>query len=151
MIEKNDFLKIINLTPLVSIDLILKDESGNYLLGKRLNRPAQGYWFVPGGRIKKNEKIADAMIRISSTETGIEIPLSKTHLLGTFDHIYDDNCFSEKGINTHYVVLAYSANLSNSATFKIDDQHSELKWWSKDDILTSPDVHPNTKAYFTKT
>ena len=63
-------LRIIEFVPLVSIDLILKDRQGQVLLGKRANRPARGYWFVPGGRIRKNEKIADAISRISRSELG---------------------------------------------------------------------------------
>ncbi len=43
MIDQNDFLRIIELTPLVSIDLILKSNDDKYLLGKRLNRPAKNY------------------------------------------------------------------------------------------------------------
>ena len=50
-----DFTTIIKSTPLVSIDLIVRNIEDNVLLGKRTNRPAQGCWFVPGGRVLKDE------------------------------------------------------------------------------------------------
>jgi colanic acid biosynthesis protein WcaH len=42
------FKTIIENTPLVSVDLIIKNEN-KILLGKRVNKPAQGYWFTLGG------------------------------------------------------------------------------------------------------
>ncbi len=47
------FKTIVANTPLISIDLIIQNSQKKILLGKRINRPAQGYWFVPGGRVRK--------------------------------------------------------------------------------------------------
>jgi colanic acid biosynthesis protein WcaH len=152
MIDKDLFLQIIDMTPLVSIDLIIEDKKGKVLLGKRINKPAQGFWFVPGGRIRKNEKISDAFERISETELGASVFIEDAKLFGTYDHIYDDNFHGEQGINTHYVVLAYKVTLKDGAIDKedivTDDQHEEFRWWSVDDLLSDAEVHPNTKAYF---
>ncbi|HGU2589280.1 TPA: NUDIX domain-containing protein, partial [Escherichia coli] len=52
-LHSQDFATIVRSTPLISIDLIVENEFGEILLGKRINRPAQGYWFVPGGRVLK--------------------------------------------------------------------------------------------------
>ena len=152
MISDKQFLHIIDNTPLVSIDLIIEDIQGKVLLGKRTNRPAQGYWFVPGGRIRKNETIADAITRISSTELGIDLSINDVQLFGSYDHIYEDNYLGEDGINTHYVVLAYSLKLPGTIEVSVDkiedDQHSEMRYWAKDTLLEAGDVHANTKAYF---
>ena len=150
--ESNDdklFLQIIEFAPLVSIDLIVKDRQGQVLLGRRANRPARGYWFVPGGRIKKNEKITDAIRRISRTELGIEILLPDAQLLGVFEHMYDDNYLGEEGINTHYVVLAFSSELESEVEILPDDQHAAMKWWPIDKLLGDPNVHQYVKNYFT--
>ncbi|MHC5075082.1 MAG: GDP-mannose mannosyl hydrolase, partial [Planctomycetota bacterium] len=50
-IKDDEFINVIKLTPLVSIDLLIKNADGKYLLGLRENEPAGNYWFVPGGRI----------------------------------------------------------------------------------------------------
>ncbi len=49
-LDRDTFKTIIDTTPLVSIDLLLRNAQGQILVGKRVNRPAQGFWFVPGGR-----------------------------------------------------------------------------------------------------
>ncbi|MCH5770603.1 GDP-mannose mannosyl hydrolase, partial [Salmonella enterica] len=55
MLAEDDFRRAVEMLPLVSIDLLLRDAEGRYLTGLRSNPPAQGAWFVPGGRIRKNE------------------------------------------------------------------------------------------------
>ena len=62
--------------PLISIDLLVQNEHGEYLLGLRNNRPAQGYWFVPGGRVLKNETLDGAFKRLTFEELGIELKRS---------------------------------------------------------------------------
>lgn len=148
MIDDEQFLKIINSTPLVSVDLIIENDNGEILLGKRCNRPAQGFWFVPGGRIRKNEIIADAFTRISKTELGTTLSITNAQLLGAYNHIYQDNFLGKEGINTHYVVLAYKLKWHNSHTIHGDNQHSELTWWLQAELLDNTEVHANTKAYF---
>lgn len=45
----------VSLTLLISIDLIILKKTNEVLLGQRNNCLAKGYWFVPSGRILKNE------------------------------------------------------------------------------------------------
>ena len=146
MLTNEDFLRIVDSTPLVSIDLILRNERGEILLGLRTNRPAQGLWFVPGGRIRKNERVNEALLRISRRELGMEI--SQAKLLGVFDHLYPDNFLGAPDVSTHYVVLGMEATWPVGANVQADDQHDEFKWWTVAEILASVAVHENTKAYF---
>lgn len=147
-LEKDDFLDVIAKTPLVSIDLIIKDSNDRALLGYRNNHPARGFWFVPGGRIRKNETLAQAMKRIALNELRIEISIKDATLLGAYDHMYDDNFDAKQGITTHYIVLGYEIKLPCKQEIKNDIQHSEIQWWSIEDLLKSEAVHRNTKAYF---
>lgn len=140
------FAGIIAATPLVSIDLIVQNDHGEILLGKRNSRPAMGYWFVPGGRIRKNERTRDALARIAQGELGIGVLRGK--LIGVFDHLYEDNVFAIPGIGTHYVVLGYQLEISSAAPIVRDPQHVELKWWTISSLVSSEEVHPNTKLYF---
>ena len=71
MEDKDRFIELIRALPLVSVDLVLVRDGREVLLGLRNNRPAQGWWFVPGGRILKNEKRADALSRVAARELGI--------------------------------------------------------------------------------
>jgi len=146
--EDKHILEIIEATPLVSIDLIIRNPSEKVLLGKRINRPAKGYWFVPGGRIIKNETIVHALKRISKVEMGQDLSTEAHSLLGAYDHIYEDNFLNVDGINTHYVVLAFSILLQQEIDVNPDEQHSDLQWWEIDKLLEDPNVNHNTKAYF---
>lgn len=146
--EDNKILEIIEATPLVSVDLIIRNPFQKVLLGKRINRPAKGYWFVPGGRILKNETINQALKRISEVEIGLNLLTKAPRLLGAYDHIYDDNFLNINGINTHYVVLAFTITVQKEIEVKPDNQHSDLKWWGIDNLLEEQTVHQNTKVYF---
>ncbi len=147
MLSLNLFKTVVESTPLVSIDLIVRNVKGEILLGKRRNRPAQGYWFVPGGRIYKNENIAQAFKRLTSTELSTEILESETKFLGVFEHFYTDSMF-DTGLSTHYVVLAYELIISNFSKQLPVDQHFDYCWLSIDNLMKHSYVHQYSKLYF---
>ena len=148
-LEQKTFETVIDSTPLVSIDLVVLNENNEVLLGQRLNRPAEGFWFVPGGRILKNESLVNAFKRLTLNELGIELELSIAELLGPYDHFYDDCVFNDK-IKTHYVAIAYALRLRKQKldVFPLNKQHAAYKWFSSDELLKSPTVHKHTKLYF---
>ena len=149
-LSREHFLSVIDMTPLVSIDLIIQNPEGNILLGKRCNKPAQNYWFVPGGCIRKNEMLAQAIKRISTTELGFEINIEEVELIGVFDHIYEDNFANAENINTHYVALGYRYKSTHTLNINIDTQHNETDWFGIEELLNRDNVHANTKKYFNK-
>ncbi|MDH3259470.1 MAG: NUDIX domain-containing protein [Acidimicrobiia bacterium] len=145
------FMEVIDRTPLVSIDLVVVDPDQHVLCGWRVNQPARGFWFVPGGRILKGETLDDAFRRIAGSELGHgEWSRSDGRLLGVFEHLYDTNFADVPDISTHYVVLAYRLDVKTRPT-PPDVQHSKYAWWSKSAAATDPvgpTIHPNTAAYF---
>ncbi|MCC6302652.1 MAG: GDP-mannose mannosyl hydrolase [Gammaproteobacteria bacterium] len=143
---REEFSQVVRLTPLVSIDLVVRDAARRLLLGLRENRPARGFWFVPGGRIAKNERLEAAFRRISRMELGRELSPDRARLLGVFEHLYDDNFAGAPGYGTHYIVLAYLVDDHGDFDLPLD-QHSRYEWMSEDDVLHRPDVHPYVRAY----
>ncbi|MBU7437333.1 GDP-mannose mannosyl hydrolase [Paraburkholderia fungorum] len=149
MLTEIDFLDVVRLTPLVAIDLIVRDAEARVLIGHRRNRPARDTWFVPGGRIHKDETLDAAFARIADAELGIaRLARSTARFEGVFEHHYEDNFAAEPGVSTHYIVLAYALQLTSSVPVGRLDQHSEYLWLSPAALLARPDVHENTKAYF---
>ncbi|RDK00813.1 GDP-mannose mannosyl hydrolase [Paraburkholderia lacunae] len=143
------FLNVIDATPLVAIDLIIENETGGYLLGRRVNKPAQGFWFVPGGRIRKNEHLDEAFRRIASEELGrADLSRADADLLGVYEHLYDDNFSGQPGISTHYVVLGYKLRGTIELASLPDLQHTAYRWATAEEITTDATVHLNTQAYF---
>ncbi|WP_198552565.1 NUDIX domain-containing protein [Psychromonas sp. MB-3u-54] len=100
MLPLETFKTVIESSPLVSIDLIVLNSEGQILLGKRTNRPAKGYWFVPVRRILKDESFERAFKRLITAELNLTEVVSK--FKGAYQHFYDDN-FSENQFTTHYV------------------------------------------------
>lgn len=147
-LPREDFATVIRATPLVSIDLILQRPDGAVLLGKRRNEPARDVWFVPGGRIGKDETLDAAFGRILAAETGLVAPRASARLLGVYEHFYMTNALGEAGFGTHYVVLGYELKVAQDADIHGDAQHEDFAWLLPEDLLARTDVHANTKAYF---
>jgi colanic acid biosynthesis protein WcaH len=147
-LDGNTFFTIIKNTPLISVDLIVYNDNDQILLGKRLNRPAKGYWFVPGGRIQKSERLEDAFKRLTLDELGTEFSITQAELVGPFTHLYDDCVFGEE-FGTHYVAIAYRLVVnSQELSLPIDKQHDAYKWLEVKSLLNDESVHIHTKWYF---
>jgi colanic acid biosynthesis protein WcaH len=147
-LDEQTFAGIVRNSPLISIDLILRDSQGSVLLGLRNNEPAKGFYFVPGGVVRKNEAIAAAFARVLMTETGLNLQYSSAWFLGAFEHFYASNRFNDPSYGTHYVVLAHDVPLLKRPAILLDDQHNAAIWMTPHEILSSPSVHEYSKAYF---
>jgi colanic acid biosynthesis protein WcaH len=146
MLDDQTFKTVVNSTPLISIDLLVKKDNKT-LLGKRINKPAQGYLFSIGGRVYKNESIQQATARIAKTELNIELKLTPK-FIGVFEHFYDDGIY--KGISTHYINLVYEVDVNNEMLNLPTEQHNEYQWLGINELLSSKQVHKYVKDYFRK-
>ena len=144
-LDKKTYLDVIKVTPLTAIDLVIVYKN-RILLGYRKNNPAKNYWFVPGSRTMKNEKIIDGIKRIGKTELNLNINLSDVKLLGVYDHIYDNN-FDNNNYGTHYVVSAFIYFLKEKPNLKNDNQHEELCWFPINEIENNLNIHKYTRNY----
>jgi colanic acid biosynthesis protein WcaH len=143
-LSSTDFKTIVKSTPLISIDLIIRNKEGSILLGKRTNRPAKGFWFVPGGRVLKNESVDLAYKRLIREELCLDVVSSK--FKGIYQHFYEDN-FSEDDFSTHYLVLAYEIKFDGDLTLLPLEQHSKYEWFAEKRLLNSEHVHEHSKWY----
>ncbi|HRQ56887.1 MAG TPA: GDP-mannose mannosyl hydrolase [Azoarcus taiwanensis] len=149
-LDEATFRTVVGATPLVSFDLVVQRADGKILLGLRNNRPAQGFWFVPGGRIRKGETLDAAFERLTRTELGVEIARGECRLLGVYEHLYEDSVFGEgdDAPSTHYVVLGYALRCADAFVARLPfEQHARFAWFEPAAVLSSEAVHPNTKAY----
>ena len=143
MLDDYTFKTVIDSAPLVSIDILLKKDN-KILLGKRINKPAQGYFFSTGGRVNKNETIDSAMARIAKNELNIELKFMPK-FIGVFEHFYDDSIY--ESVTTHYVNIAYEYEVEEIPDLPAE-QHSEYKWFTVNELLKSKQVHKYVKDYF---
>jgi colanic acid biosynthesis protein WcaH len=130
------------------MDLVVRAPDGRVLVGRRKYEPARNMFFLVGGRITKNESRAAAFRRLTREELGIELPIERARFLGVYDHFYPTNRFEREGFGTHYVVLGYELELAPQIANLPTEQHVEYTWITERELLDSPEVHENTKAYF---
>ena len=144
------FMSVVQHAPLVSIDLLVHNPQGQVLLGWRNNRPASGHWFVPGGRVLKDERLDDAFLRLTQAELGTALPRQQAQWHGVYEHFYSDNAGGEPGFGTHYVVLAYRLQLDETqlAALPVGEQHARYCWLSPADAAQHPQVHSHSRDYF---
>jgi len=120
------------------------------LLGWRRNQPAKNSWFVPGGRLFKNERINDGLKRVYQAELGVDPVFKQAKFLGVFEMFFDANFAGVKGITTHNISLAYEIKMGSALSEKVlhAGQHSDYSWFALGELMKSQEVHPAVKAYF---
>jgi colanic acid biosynthesis protein WcaH len=143
LLSGSDFRGVVRNTPLIAIDLVITDSFGAILMGRRANEPGRGTWFVPGGRIRKDERIAGAFERIIKTETGLARKLTESQFGGVYEHFYPTNCFADPTFGTH-CVLAYLWRCNERPAITMDSQHATMDWL----LPSAVEIHPFSRAYF---
>lgn len=119
------YKEILNAVPFVCADIVIKD-GNSFLLAKRKNKPAQGQWFLPGGRVLKNEKLADAALRKMQQETGLSGKIEK--LLGVDETMFQDGPYSESVHSVNVVFLATPTTSKDAVV--LDEQNDEYRWYT---------------------
>lgn len=157
-LSEADFEQAVACLPLISIDICVTDPAHRLLIGLRTNRPAQGWWFTPGGRIRKNEAQEQAMQRIAQGELGLDHDKfqalrGRMQLMGAWDHFYPDSAFSPD-ISTHYVNMPYWLPLSwaelewlNLPLASQDAQHAQWQWMDVNAAAKHESLHHFARPY----
>lgn len=144
-----DFERAVDALPLVSVDWVFLNPTGQMLLGQRRNAPARLWWFTPGGRVRKNESLSQCLKRVALAELGLQASyVQGAELMGAWDHFYEDSAFSIK-VSTHYVNLPHVLKLPDMLELnKLPlDQHSAWRWQDVEAATTAHDVHPYVRLY----
>jgi len=103
------FLFVSRITPLVNVDLLIKNELNHTLLTWR---PAGYYpsgWHVPGGIIRYKETISSRIDAVAASELGAKIQ-SKKELLA-FNEVMLPPSWKNRG---HFISLLYECTLISS-------------------------------------
>jgi len=112
-IDDNIFLKFKKLFPFSCIDIILI-EKNRFLLVRRAIPPYKNRLCLPGGIVKKNERLEQAVSRIAKTELGINVEIVKP--VGFYEKIYR---------NRHDITHCYIVK-KISKQIQLDNQASEF-------------------------
>ncbi len=144
----NCFKQVVQHAPLCAVDLVVVNSQNEVLVGERINAPAKGFWFVPGGRVYKNEKLKQALQRIAKSELGLILKsLNQTTLLGLYEHFYKDSFFSPE-ISTHYINATHVLRLEHHELNLPKEQHGQYRWLGIESLREDASVHQYSKVFF---
>lgn len=122
MIPEKEYKKIIQVLPILCVDVIIVNEKKEYLLVKRKNEPLKGEWWVVGGRLEKGEAAERAAIRKIKEETSLRV--SCLNFVGYYEGWFDKNAFGVPG-QLHTVSIVFSAVIEGEQRVVLDSQSSE--------------------------
>lgn len=125
MIPKEQYTQIIEVLPILCVDIIIQNLQGEFLLIKRANEPLKDQWWVIGGRVLKGETLEKAAIRKVEEEVGLKI--TDVKLVGYYEDADETNPF---GLHTllHSVSVVFLAVIDNHQNIKLDNQSSDWKY-----------------------
>ncbi len=121
-LSREEYEHIHAAVPIACVDIMLITPEEGFLLVKRSTEPAQGQWWLVGGRVYKNETLEEAARRKVREEIGIEIT-EVSKIGGGYETIFLEDPFGH-GKGTHTINTCFLARLTAEDLMKIClDQH----------------------------
>ena len=102
------FYYISKTTPLINVDLLIKDELGRTLLAWRNDHHAGTGWHIPGGIIRFKETIAERIRQVALAEIGVEVDYDP-EVVAINEMIHRD-----RDLRGHFISLLYNCRLDSS-------------------------------------
>lgn len=124
--------------PVVGAGAVVLDDQGRLLVVRRGRAPARGAWSLPGGRVERGERSAEAAVRETWEETGLEVEV--VGFVGVHEVVTDDH---------HIVILDHRARVTGG-TVRAGDDADAVAWVTRrqlvarrttDDLLDFLDAH----------
>ncbi|MFH0926489.1 MAG: NUDIX domain-containing protein [bacterium] len=100
------FLYISRTTPLINVDLLIKDENGRTLLSWRHERYTGIGWHVPGGIIRFKETMETRIRKVAETEIGTDVDFDPIPMA------INQIIHPHQNIRGHFISLLYKCFLN---------------------------------------
>jgi len=95
-------------TPLVNVDLLIKDENGRTLLSWRNDQYSGKGWHVPGGIVRFKETLETRIEKVAKAEIGVNINFD------TIPIAINQCIHHERDIRSHFISILYKCFLSTT-------------------------------------
>ena len=99
------FYYISRVTPLVNVDLLIKDERGRTLLSWRNDQYAGQGWHLPGGIVRFRETLETRVKKVAETEIGAAVDFD-------LNPIAINQIIHNKRERSHFISILYKCKLS---------------------------------------
>lgn len=123
-IPAEEYMKMVENLPIVCIDIVLTDGK-RALLVKRSEEPAKGLWWLPGGRLLKNERLEERAVRKAKEETGIDAKVVRR--IGVYETFFDIHSIGKVKGGYHTVNIGFLLTAKNSDV-ELDETSSSFRW-----------------------
>ena len=134
-----EYRRIMETMPVVCIDCVVRNEKGEYLLLKRANEPLKGEYWVPGGRLHRNELLEDAVHRKMREELGIAVEILEC--LGFYEEFFEKTA-QDAANGFHAISFLYLVRPLKDE-IELDAQSSDWGWF--EDIPARLRGHKNLR------
>jgi len=108
-LTQSEFDSIYAKVPRLTVEIIVKNESGAVYLTQRAIEPCKGQWHLPGGTVRFGEPMKDAVKHIALRELGITVLQSELKGYIEYPSHYKHNLDSPVGIV--FEITAYDGDL----------------------------------------
>lgn len=141
------FFYISRTTPLVNVDLLIKDENGRTLLSWRNDQYCGQGWHVPGGIVRFKETMRKRLEKVAETEIGAKIKFKPKP-------IAVNELILKQKTRGHFISFLYKGYLSSSFMPKNkgleETDAGYLKWYElcPDNLLKSQKIY---RVYISQT
>ena len=125
ILPADEYKKIIEVLPILCVDVVVRSKNGQCLLIKRANEPLKGVWWVIGGRVMKGETLEQAAVRKVREEAGMNVCSVKP--IGYYEDVSEMNPL---GLSSpqHSVSVVFSARFDDHQQVRLDSQSTEWKY-----------------------
>ena len=145
-LDDQTFQTIMENSIITTVDVIFVKEGKEILLGLRNNKPLEGVYYLPGGRIEKGETILEAVKRKMKSELNFQINENRLVFLKNYDDFFDESIYEGVTLQNISITYVYPLDSSELEQFAIyDTQHSDLHFFSMDDPTLLPKIQERVK------
>lgn len=120
----------------------MKDGSEKFLVGKRRERPAKGFWWFAGGRSRHFLSYQDRAEELVKEDFGIMIGRDQFFCIGGARHFWPDSRFVDSGyqLTTDGDVILYAAEIDEPETILCGRGFTEVRLMSEHEARQSNKV-----------
>lgn len=128
LIAKDLYRQVVTNLPICCVDVFLFDPVGRaYLLVLRKDPPAQGVWWLPGGRLYKGETSLQCGERKCREELGLDVTAKK--VLDVCETFFPDSMWDTQTHSVNMIVFA----IVNKQDMPVVDATCETYRWQQID------------------
>jgi len=102
------FYYVSRITPLVNVDLLIKDEKGRTLLSWRNDQYCGQGWHVPGGIVRFKETLETRVKKVAEVEIGADISFDMTPMA------LNQTIYPGRETRSHFISILYKCFLAST-------------------------------------